>query len=245
MKFAVQLYSLREYIAENGLESALKIVSDAGFEGVEFAGFYGMKAEEIAALLEKYGLIAVSAHVGNDAFSAELPTLKALAVSAAVIPWIGFNRGADEQAEFEKTRRTLAEVLNETAAKLRPHGLKLGYHNHAHEFENGADYVKKTAEEVPGIKLELDVFWLAVAGKNALKYMEEQREKLLFLHVKELGESAEGVNPVVGRGRADCGAVMELGKKLKVPWSILEAEKFGMPEAEYLKESYAFMKNYR
>lgn len=56
MKFAVQLYSLREYIAENGLESALKIVSDAGFEGVEFAGFYGMKAEEIAALLEKYGL---------------------------------------------------------------------------------------------------------------------------------------------------------------------------------------------
>ena len=89
------------------------------------------------------------------------------------------------------------------------------------------------------------MFWLAVAGKNALKYMEEQREKLLFLHVKELGESAEGVNPVVGRGRADCGAVMELGKKLNVPWSILEAEKFGMPEAEYLKESYAFMKNYK
>ena len=158
MKFAVQLYSLREYIAENGLESALKIVSDAGFEGVEFAGFYGMKAEEIAALLEKYGLIAVSAHVGNDAFSAELPTLKALAVSAAVIPWIGFNRGADEQAEFEKTRRTLALA--------RENGMTLGYHNHAHEFENGADYVKKTAEEVPGIKLELDVFWLAVAGKT-------------------------------------------------------------------------------
>ena len=43
MKFGVQLYSLRDYIAEHGLEQALRIVAEAGFTGVEFAGFYGKR----------------------------------------------------------------------------------------------------------------------------------------------------------------------------------------------------------
>ncbi len=238
MKFAVQLYSLREYIEKNGLENALKIISEAGFEGVEFAGFYGMSAAEISALLKKYDLAPVSAHIGNEAFEKELPTIKALGIKAVCVPWIGFNHGADAQAEYEKTRKTLALA--------RENGIVLGYHNHAHEFENGSDYVKGIADAVAGLKLELDVFWLAVAGIDALKYMEREKDRLLFLHVKELGaDGAEGVNPIVGEGKANCGAVMEKGKALGVPWAILEAEKIGMAEADYLRESCKFMKKYQ
>ena len=125
-------------------------------------------------------------------------------------------------------------------------GIVLGYHNHAHEFIGGSDYVKGIADAVKGLKLELDVFWLAVAGINALTYMEEEKDRLLFLHIKELGaDGADGVNPVVGQGLAQCGAVMEKGKALGVPWAILEAEKIGMAEDKYLSESCKFMKKYQ
>ncbi len=188
--------------------------------------------------MQKYRLAAVSAHIGNDAFEKELPTVKALNIKAVCVPWIGFNCGADVQEEYEKTRRTYALA--------RENGIVLGYHNHAHEFIGGSDYVKGIADAVKGLKLELDVFWLAVAGINALSYMEEEKDRLLFLHIKELGaDGADGVNPVVGQGLAQCGAVMEKGKALGVPWAILEAEKIGMAEDKYLSESCKFMKKYQ
>ena len=67
MQSGVQLYSLREFIQTNGLEPALSIIAEAGFTGVEFAGFYGKTAEEIQSLLNRYHLHAISAHVGADA----------------------------------------------------------------------------------------------------------------------------------------------------------------------------------
>ena len=53
MKYGVQLYSLRKMIESNGLEEAIKTVAFAGYQGVEFAGFYGYSPNEIKSLLEK------------------------------------------------------------------------------------------------------------------------------------------------------------------------------------------------
>ena len=45
MKFAVQLYSLRELAKREGAEAVLRTVSEAGYDGVEFAGFYDLSPE--------------------------------------------------------------------------------------------------------------------------------------------------------------------------------------------------------
>ena len=47
MKLAVQLYSLRVFAEKNGAEETLKLVSEAGYDGVEFAGFYGKTPAEM------------------------------------------------------------------------------------------------------------------------------------------------------------------------------------------------------
>ena len=48
MKFAVQLYSVRDHI-ENGndLLEILGKVKEIGFDGVEFAGYQGVSAEDL------------------------------------------------------------------------------------------------------------------------------------------------------------------------------------------------------
>ena len=46
MKIGVQLYSLKDEIKELGVDAVLKMVADAGYDCVEFAGFYGLTPKE-------------------------------------------------------------------------------------------------------------------------------------------------------------------------------------------------------
>lgn len=238
MKFAVQLYSLRDYIARHGLEDAFRIVSEAGFEGVEFAGFYEKSETEIETLLARYGLKAVSAHVGVEQLHEQLPMLLSLGISCAIVPWMPFN--------MDMTYAEGLEKLQSAERLVKQHGLSLGYHNHAHEFKDGTDVLSDLVRDMPSLKLEPDMFWLAVAGVDGEAFLRKNGERLVYLHIKELGEGgAEGENPVVGAGKANLSKAIEIGKEFGVGWAILEAEKVGIPMDEYLKRSCAFMKKYQ
>ena len=127
MQFGVQLYSLRELIGQKGLKEALRLVSAAGFSGVEFAGFYGYGAEQLQELLERYHLKAISAHVGAQEMEAAIPILKKLGVGCAIIPFIPFNIGTSFEEGLQACRSS--------EALLRENGMILGYHNHAHEYD--------------------------------------------------------------------------------------------------------------
>ena len=64
MKFpvAIQVYSVRKE-AENNLYGTLKQIKAMGYDGVEFAGLYGHKPEEIREMCADIGLTPISAHV--------------------------------------------------------------------------------------------------------------------------------------------------------------------------------------
>ena len=64
MKFpvAIQVYSVRKE-AENNLYGTLKKIKAMGYDGVEFAGLYGHKPEEIREMCADIGLTPISAHV--------------------------------------------------------------------------------------------------------------------------------------------------------------------------------------
>ena len=47
----IQLYSVREEIEKYGLDTVLGVIRDAGFDSVEFAGFYGLTPTEMKAKL--------------------------------------------------------------------------------------------------------------------------------------------------------------------------------------------------
>ena len=63
MKYGIQMYSLRD-ITPSDLDGALKAVADMGYEMVEFAGFFGHSAEDVKAMLDKYGLVCSGTHSG-------------------------------------------------------------------------------------------------------------------------------------------------------------------------------------
>ena len=57
-----QLYSAREECAKD-LLGVLKHLKALGYDGVEFAGFYGHTADEVRDMLDESGLVAFSDHV--------------------------------------------------------------------------------------------------------------------------------------------------------------------------------------
>ena len=59
MNYGLQLYSVRD-VAEQNYEEALKQVAEIGYKMVETAGLFGNAPEDVAKMLEKYGLTACS-----------------------------------------------------------------------------------------------------------------------------------------------------------------------------------------
>ena len=94
MKFAVQLYSLRELAAREGAEAVLRTVSEAGYDGVEFAGFYDLSPQQMKALLEKYHLEPVSAHIGADSVAPSIEYIDTLGIGNVFVPWVA--RGSSQ-----------------------------------------------------------------------------------------------------------------------------------------------------
>ena len=67
-KVGIQLYGLRNTMKED-FEGTLKKVADMGYEYVEVAGYYDKSAEELKALLDKYGLKCISVHQALDFYN--------------------------------------------------------------------------------------------------------------------------------------------------------------------------------
>ena len=179
----IQLYGLRNTMAED-FEGTLKAVADLGYEYVEFAGYYGHTAEEIKAILDKYGLKCISAHQALDFYDedpdAAAEFLKAFGVKYSIIPWYGKEKlaGTDEWAAS-------AERFKKVGAVLKAHGMKLGYHNHDFEFEKHEgkylhDYIFDEVGDL--IDPELDTCWAHYAGINPADKIREFAGRVEIVH---------------------------------------------------------------
>ena len=239
MKFAVQLYSLRELAAREGGEAVLRTVAEAGYDGVEFAGFYGLSPEQMRALLAKYRLEAVSAHIGTAAVEESLPYIDALGIRSVVIPW----RPVEDFDDPERYAAFLREI-ERLHALLAPRGVRLGYHNHAHEYSGGKERFAKLLADAPCLGAEPDVFWLHVAGKDPVAELHAMEKRLMFVHIKEAAASdpVHTPEPFVGEGAVNMRGVFSAVKEAGLPWVVLEAEHFACSEGEYLSHSLKNMK---
>lgn len=238
MKFGVQLYSLRELAERAGAEEVLRAVSEAGYDGVEFAGFYGKTPDEMKELLKKYKLEGVSAHIRPEAVEESLPFIDGLGIRYVFVPWVG----PEEFASAEKYEKVVKDCA---AAKklLDARGVIFGYHNHAHEYADGNDFIAKITDEAE-LRAELDVFWATVAGKDAVAEMKRLSGRLALVHIKEAAEkdAATAAQPIVGEGAVNMRGVFAEMRAQNIPWAILEVEKYPCAEDEYLRRSLANMK---
>ena len=165
---AVQVYSVRDD-AERDFKGTMQKLKEMGYDGVEFAGLYGYSYEQVRDLVEKIGLIPISAHIPlNEMLEDPEGVLKGYAqigCKYAAVPYLPeeLRPGTDN---FEKTLQDIA-MLGKVAAE---NGMTMLYHNHDFEFqkigdEYGLDYMYRV---IPAelLQTELDTCWVRVGGKT-------------------------------------------------------------------------------
>ena len=184
-KVGLQLFSIRQAMQAD-MDSTLKAVKEMGYDCVEFAGYFGKTAKEVKAILDKYGLEAISVHQEPDFFISEgqpaIDYIKELGVKYCAIPWyIG--------DEFFKNWDKTIEKFTKLAKQMKDNGIKLLYHNHDFEFRtiDGEAIIDKMYSEVPAdlLQPEFDTCWVRYAGQNPTEYIEKYAGRVEVVHLKD------------------------------------------------------------
>lgn len=174
VNYGIQMYSLRD-MTEHDLEGALRIVSALGYHAVEFAGFFGHSAEEVAAMLDRYHLVISSTHTNwreltPDHLAETIRYHKTIGNPNIILP--GGDFGTTEKMD------AFIDLLNDVQPKLAAEGIALGYHNHAHEFvpNSWGILIHHELEKRTRVEFQIDTYWAYVAGIDPIETIVRLRD---------------------------------------------------------------------
>jgi len=204
-KISIQLWTVRDALwGAPGFDSTLTSIAEMGYPRVEQAlGYFGRSAADLRAFYNSIGIRATSSHDGISATPEDLETkldnAKTLGQKYIVVPYLA----SDALSEWQ----TWAEQMNVEAAAAKKHGLRYGYHNHAHEFTTDlgggvTPWDVLTTELDPElVHLEVDLYWVVTGGINsragladpeqfAIDTIEAAPQKVRQYHVKDKATAA-------------------------------------------------------
>ncbi len=205
----LQLYTVRNSMKIDARETleALASYGYNSYELVQWGGdpnVFGLPAPEFKGICDSLGAKIVSTHSSlvedpenEEAVMANWRELfeiqKACGGKYFVIPSYKVDYTVEEvQREcdyFNRVGRVAAE-----------YGLKLGYHNHAAEYQTLKDSDKVMWEylventDPKYVCFELDVFWCQKGGKDPVEYLKKYPDRIEILHIKDefvIGQSGE------------------------------------------------------
>lgn len=258
-----QLYTLRGVLPENPAE-VLQGLAAIGYTEVEVvqAGF-----GELQPLIRDAGLVPISMHLMSqivtgtwgDSQKPERASVEAVAEWAAeaeirylVMPYL---RPADRGDNLDHYK-ALAEKLNAAGQAAKAAGLGFAYHNHAFEFEpmeGSTPLATLMAECDPElVQLELDVFWVSVAGLDPAAVLGEYSGRVPLVHLKDKAASAptqfneevpHEAFEEVGDGVLDFPAILRASKSAGVQHFFVEQDRTPGDPLDSLKQSYEYLRS--
>ncbi len=202
IEIALQLYTLRSHTARNML-ATLRTIAAMGYGAVELAGYEGISAREIRAVLDELGMRTIGAHINLESLAEHpqqvLSDMQILGCRYVVVPWIAPAR----RSTIAGVQR-VAEEFNRYGAQLRNEGLSFAYHNHAYEFaplETSSIWDQLIACTDPALVcFELDLYWAKYAGIEPLDLIEQHRARLPLLHFKDMAADHTRADVPIGTG---------------------------------------------
>ena len=268
---AIQLYSVRDDMAKDFF-GVLEQVKAMGYDGVEFAGYYGKEAKDIKAKLDSLGLKAVSAHVPLAGLVEDVEGAiafhKTLGAKYIAVPYLdeASRPGTPKWPEIVKQIRKIGEACQKA-------GIQLLYHNHDFEFVkiDGSYALDQlyAAVPVPYLETELDTCWIRVAGVNPAEYLRKYKGRSPVVHLKDfvsgVGAAGKAMYALIdkdgkdktvdvidrssfdfrplGQGKQDIPAILKAAEDAGTHWVVVEQDRSSdRPPMTAIKESREYLK---
>lgn len=213
----VQLFTIPR-MADQDLKGTLKLLSNIGYQEVEFFGpypfsaqeamnawkpvgemlkmtrsaFFGYEVKEVSAMLKDFNLKTPSFHLDLYTFrknlKATLDALSAFGAKYVVLPVIS---DVNERKTLDHYKK-LAEEFNNFGQQMATYDMQFVYHNHGYELTPKDGEIPMDCliknTDAKTVKFELDIFWMSAAGGDPIQYLNNYPGRFKLLHIKDATE---------------------------------------------------------
>lgn len=202
-----QVFTLRDLLIDNK-ESLFQSLAGVGIKNIEF--FDPATLNDYVPVVRDNGMSPFAVHFMPGYISGNWETARQMGMPPPEnyyfeniledcnnngVKYAGIAIMLQEERETLDHYKRFAEEVNKKAEQSKAAGIQLYYHNHNFEFEpiqETTPYEEMLKIFDPGlVKLEIDVFWMTVAGQNPLVWLDKVGDRLLFLHMKDLKQGSE------------------------------------------------------
>lgn len=222
----LQLYSVRKE-CEKDLPGVLEAVAKMGYQGVEFAGYYGHQADQLRKLLDANGLVCCGTHaqwasLQPDQLKATVQFNQTLGNKFLIVPWLP----ESARNSLDAIKKT-ADQFNALAEEVKGAGMLVGYHAHGGDFAQVAgdsawNHLFRLTR--PEVVMQLDVGNCIGGGGDPYKVLAQFPGRSLTIHLKEHG-GKQGA--VIGEGEVRWDEIFHLCETVGgTQWYIVEQEAY-------------------
>jgi sugar phosphate isomerase/epimerase len=244
---ATQLWCVRKQLATD-IPGTLSALGAMGYEAVELENAFGKSGAEWRKHLDAAGLRACGFHhrlseLQGDKLPASVEFNQAIGNRNLIIRSLA--PAVYESAELLKTT---AAAVNEVAERLRPHRMRVGYHNHTTDFNriDGEYWWNRFADQTAkDVVLQFDTGNASeMEGVTPQALIRRNAGRTVSIHVKPF--SKKDPNAYLGADELDWPAIMTAAETVGgIEWYIIEYEKEGVPPLDSLKANLALFKKLR
>lgn len=215
-----------------------------GIEGVENHLLQG----DVQSNLNRYralGLQTITLSASRESLRENLDKLVANASvlqAPHVTVWWGPCESKDELLRD-------AELYNRAGARMAAEGIKLCYHNHAHEFKtawNGVCAMDILAEytDPKAVYFEMDIAWITMGGVDPVHVLNKMAGRVPAIHVKDVLTAEEPDQwTAVGTGIVRIAPSILKAREIGVEWMVVEQDRLrNLSPYETIMASYLNLK---
>lgn len=252
----VQLYTVRNEIFKDPKSTLAKIAS-IGYKSVETFGYgngkwFGLNAQAFGEELKKNGLVSPSGHTSpgsmflkegwESGWQKTVEDAKVIGQEYVVIPYL-----EEPHRKSLDNFRKIAQGLNKAAETAKAAGLKLAYHNHDFEFdplEGSSGFEILITETDPKlVNFELDLYWVAKAGKKPLELFKQHAGRFPMWHVKDMDNTEKKFFTEVGNGTINFKEIFSKARQSGMKYFFVEQDVCPGSPLDSIEKSYNYLKN--
>jgi sugar phosphate isomerase/epimerase len=244
----LQLYSLRDVINQD-VKGTIKQLADWGYREFETYGYnngmlFGMTSKEFNDYVKSVGARVTSGHYGIDVVRGQWDKAVADAKEAGqdfmCLPYI-----AEPDRTVDGYKQIIADT-NKAGEIAKNAGIRMGYHNHAFEFEKVGDktgFELLLAELDPKyVGMELDIYWVVRAGQDPINLINQYPGRFEQWHVKDMDKVNNDNNADVGTGTIDWKPIFAQAEKSGMKHYYIEQETYPVDPMSSAKKSIEYLK---
>jgi sugar phosphate isomerase/epimerase len=259
----VQLYTVRGTLMKDS-DHVLKTIADIGYKEIEGAGRADLAA--LAPKIKELGMTPVSCHVETPLITGDwdkygnmkqvpldeaIDSVKRIGAQYFTMAYI-MPQARGDMDFYKKT----ADDMNRVGEKVQKAGMQFAYHNHAFEFggkpgERAIDiFFERWDKKL--VTLEMDVFWVSVAGNDPVEMLKKWKDRVQLLHLKDKDPStpvqySESVPKTafkeVGSGSLNFAAILKAAPEAGVRHYFVEQDQTPGDPLDSLKKSFDYLQS--